>query len=88
MDNSRKKPGYYGCSSKREVDENAYRLGLRDGIFGYWMTRPSQINETRATRKNYFRGFIDGVKHSNEDDIEGASKDDAVLLRSRMQVAG
>ncbi len=83
MDAQKRRPGYYGCSTKREVDENAYRLGLRDGIFGYWMTLPGQINETKSTRKNYSRGYIDGIKSSNEDGIEGASKDGAIVLRSK-----
>lgn len=56
----------HGWTSNREEDQNAYRLGVRDGIFGYWMTRPTQINETKATRKNYFRGFIDGNNHGRK----------------------
>jgi hypothetical protein len=58
---------YHGWTSNREEDQNAYRLGMRDGIFGYWMSRPRQINETRSTRTNYFRGFIDAIEVSKED---------------------
>lgn len=68
---------YFGWTSKREGDQNSYRLGMRDGFFGYWMTRPGQINETKSTRTNYFRGFIDGIEVSKEKESsklsEGAS---------------
>jgi hypothetical protein len=65
---------YYGWTSNREEDQNAYRLGMRDGIFGYWMTRPGQINETKSTRKNYICGFIDGIKFSEEKAAAKSSK--------------
>lgn len=65
---------YYGWTSNRGEDQNAYRLGMRDGIFGYWMTRPGQINETKFTRQNYFRGFIDGIEFSKEKEAAKSSE--------------
>lgn len=56
--------GLLGCRSKREIDVNSYRLGMRDGYCRLWMTRPSQITETNSTRRNYLRGYLDGQRFS------------------------
>jgi len=67
---------YHGWTSDREEDQNAYRLGMRDGIFGYWMTRAGQINETVSTRTNYFRGFIDGIAFSKDKTAKSLGRDE------------
>lgn len=38
------------------------------------MTRPGQISETKSTRKNYFRGFIDGIQFSKEEEAAKSSE--------------